>query len=66
MEQADESKPPSFCLALAVSTHTEEYQRLVAEHVILSVFQRSLKLQCGSGKTELTTYSQTLNSFFQM
>lgn len=66
MQQADELKPPSFYLATAVNTHTEEYQRLTAEHVILSAFQRSLKLGCGSGKTELTTCSQTLDSFFQM
>lgn len=66
MLQADELKSPSFCLATAVSTHTEQYQRLTTEHVTWSAFQTSLKLECGSGKTELTICPQTLDSFFQM
>lgn len=59
MQQANELKSPSFCLATAVSTHAEEHQRLMAERVTWSAFQTSLKLGCGSGKTELTTYPQT-------
>lgn len=66
MQQTDELKPPSFCLATAVNTHTEEYQSLMAEHFTLTAFQSSLKQGCGSGKTELTTCPQSLDSFLQM
>lgn len=64
MQQADELKSPSFCMATAVNTHTEEYQRIMAEHVTLSAFQSSLNLGYGSGETELATCHQTLDRFF--
>lgn len=66
MQQADELKPPSLSLATAVNTHTEGYQSLMAEHVTLSASHTSLKSGCGSGKMELTTYPQTVDSFLQM
>lgn len=65
MQQADQLKSPSFCLAAAVSTHTEEYQGLMAEHVTWSAFQTSLKLECASGKTELTTVPRPWTAFFK-